>query len=68
MKEVVDLFEGVQTCNFYIKNKLKPKTFNDKKKMFFSVITENSNWDVLTNNLVILKAKIALTMKNFRAY
>ena len=38
------------------------------KKKFFSVITENSNWGILTKNLVILKAKIALSMKNFRAY
>ena len=25
-----DLFQG-EGCNFYIKNKLKPETFNDKK-------------------------------------
>ena len=33
--------------------------FNDKKsletKLFFSVITKNSNWETLTKNLVIFK-------------
>ena len=46
-------------CNFYVKNKLKSEIFNDKKslqtKMFFSVITKNLNWDILTKNLVIFK-------------
>ena len=39
--------------------KLKYGIFNDKKsllaKIFFSVITKNSNWKVLTKNLVIFK-------------
>ena len=40
-----DFFQG--SCNFHIKNKLKSEIFNDKKslyaKIFFSVITKNSN-------------------------
>ena len=44
--------------------------FNDKKnlqtKIFFSVITKNSNWQILTKNLVFLKDKMGLkTLKNF---
>ena len=31
------------------------------KKMIFSIITKNSNWEILTNNLV-LKYKMELTM------
>ena len=46
-------------CNFYIENKLKSEIFNDKKvdkqKCFFSVKTKNSNWDILTKNLVAFK-------------
>ena len=46
-------------CNFYIKSKLKSEIFNDKKssqtKMFFSVITKNSDWKILTKNLVTFK-------------
>ena len=30
-------------CSFYLKNKLKSEIFNDKKKMYFSVITKNLN-------------------------
>ena len=45
--------------NFHIKNKLKSQIFNDKKrleaKIFFSVITKNSNWEILTENLVTFK-------------
>ena len=45
---------GGRGCNFYIKNKLKSEIFNYKKsllaKIFFSVITKNSNWEVLTKN------------------
>ena len=33
--------------------------------MFFSAITKNSNWDILTKNLVILKDKMGLRMENF---
>ena len=42
-------------CNFYIKSEI----FSDKKslqtKIFFSVITTNSNWEILTKNLVTFK-------------
>ena len=45
--------------NFYIKNKLKCEIFKDKKslktKIYFSVITENSNLEILTKNLVTFK-------------
>ena len=56
-------------CNFNIKNKLKSEIFNDKKnlqtKMFFSVITKNLNWDILTKNLVIFKRSHAVTDEKF---
>ena len=49
----------VTGCSFYIKNKLMSEVFNDKKKfikkMFFSVITNNLNWGILTKNLVTFK-------------
>ena len=36
-------------------------------KMFFSVIAENLNWDILTKNLVkFLKDDMQLRMKNFK--
>ena len=48
---------------------LKSKIFNYKKsynkQKYFSVITKNSNWEGLTQNLVTLKNKMALRMKNF---
>ena len=41
---------------FLIKNKLKSEIFNDKKGlqtgMLCSVITKNSNWEILTKNVV----------------
>ena len=44
---------------FSHKNKLKSEIFNGKKsllvKIFFAVITKNSNWEILTKNLVLLK-------------
>ena len=44
---------------FSHKNKLKSDIFNDKKmfisKKIFSVITKNSNWQVLPKNLVNFK-------------
>ena len=50
-KRGVTFFRRVQ---FSDKNKLKSGIFNDKKsllaKIFFSVITKNSNWEVLTKN------------------
>ena len=46
-------------CNIYVENKLKSEIFDNKKnlqtKMFFFVITENLNLDILTKNLVIFK-------------
>ena len=52
-----DFFGG--DFNFHTKNKLKSEIFNDKKglqpKIFFSVITKNSNWDILPKNLVTFK-------------
>ena len=48
--------------NFHIKNKLKSEIFNDKKKkkkkIFFSVVTKNSNGEILTKNLVTFKTLI----------
>ena len=45
--------------NVHIKNKLKSEVFNDEKswksKLFFSVITKNSNWEILLKNLVFFK-------------
>ena len=47
---------GEGGCNFHIKNKLKSENFNDKKslqaKIFFSIITKNSNWEISHKNLV----------------
>ena len=44
---------------FFPKNKLKSEIFIDKKslqaKIFFSVKTKNSNWEILVNNLVTFK-------------
>ena len=48
-------FSQGEDCSFYIKNKLKSEIFTDKKKykkVFFSVITKNLNWKILTKNLV----------------
>ena len=57
-ERVGDFFKGGR-CNFHIKNKLKSEIFNEKKslyaKIFFSVITKNSNWKVLLKNLVTFK-------------
>ena len=35
--------------------------------MFFSVITKNSNWEILTTNLV-LKDKMGLRMKKINVF
>ena len=41
------------------KNEMKSEIFLDKKslqtKIFFSVITNNSNWEILTKSLVTFK-------------
>ena len=34
-------------------------------KSFFSVIIKNSNWEILTKNLVFKKDKMGLRMKNY---
>ena len=56
-KEGVTLIR--QGLQFSHKNKLKSEILNDKKslqaKIFFSVITKNSNWEVLPENLVTFK-------------
>ena len=43
----------------FLHNKLKSELFNNKKslrpKSFFSVITENLNWKILTENVVTFK-------------
>ena len=33
--------------------------------MFFSVITKNLNWEILTKNLITFKDGMGLRMKNF---
>ena len=58
-KEGHDLFEGGGVAIFTQKINIKSEIFNDEKslytKMFFSVITKNSNWEALTKNLVVFK-------------
>ena len=56
--------------NFYIKTNLDTKIFNEKKftKMFFPVITKNWNRNFLIKNLVNLKDKLGLKMKNFNIF
>ena len=53
-------------CSFSVKNKLKSEIFNGKTfyktKMFFSAVTENLNWEVLTNQL-LLKDEMGLRIK-----
>ena len=48
-KEGVPFFQG--GCTFHIKNKLKSEIFKDQKslsvKIFFSVVTKNSNWEII---------------------
>ena len=46
--------------SFYMKNKLNPEIFNEKKKfvkknIFLSLMTKNLNWEILTENLVTFK-------------
>ena len=57
--EEVCFFRRRGVAIFYIKNNLKSEIFNDKKglltKMFFSVITKNSNQEMLTKNIVTFK-------------
>ena len=55
-KEGVTFFRGVA---IFTQQKIKSEIFNDKKsfqaKIFFSVITKNSNQELLTENLVTFK-------------
>ena len=42
--------------SFYMKNKLNPEIFNEKKKfvkknIFLSLMIKNLNWEILTENL-----------------
>ena len=52
-----------------MKNKLKSEMFNDKKclqtKMLLTVIPNNLNWKTLIKNLVTLKDRMGLRVKNF---
>ena len=59
-KTRVTFFRGV---GFYKKDKVKSEIFNDKKSFktnFFSVLTKNSNWEILTKNLVAFKRSDAV--------
>ena len=51
-KEEVTFFQGC--CNFHIENKLKSVNLMTKKvyntQKFFSFITKNSKWEILTKN------------------
>ena len=64
------LFSG--GCSFSIKNKLKSEIFNDKKsllaKLFFSAITKNLIWEILTKNLVTFKRWDRVQDKKFEYY
>ena len=42
--------EGGGGCNFYIKNNLKPKRFDEKKSL--QTKTKNSHFEILIKNLV----------------
>ena len=35
------------------------------QQKYFSVITKNSNWEILRKNLLTFKSKMVLRMKNF---
>ena len=52
--------------------KLKSEIFNNKKslytKMFFSIITKNLNWKILTNNLVTFKGWVWAKIKNYKMW
>ena len=58
---------GGRDRNSYIKNKLKSEILNDKKNYkpkYLSAITKNLNWQILTKNLLLLKDRMGLKMKN----
>ena len=55
-KRVVNFFRG--GCNFYKKINCNLKYLTTKKvykQKFFSVITKNLNWEILSNNLITFK-------------
>ena len=59
-KEGVTFFQGEGgLMQQFSHKKIKSEIFNDKKsllaKIFFSVITKNSNWEILPKNLVTIK-------------
>ena len=41
---------------------MKKQVYQQK---YFSVITKNSNWEILRKNLLTFKSKMVLRMKNF---
>ena len=43
-------------------------TKNFTNKNVFSVITNNSDWETFTRNLVLLKDKMGLKIKNFNIF
>ena len=67
-KDSGDFFQR-EGYSFYIKNKLKSEIFNDKEslqtKMFFSVITKDLNWEILTKNLITFKRWQEVKEENF---
>ena len=54
-----DFFQGMGGAIFQQKNKLKSGIFSDKKSLstrfFCFVVTKNSNWEILTENVVTFK-------------
>ena len=65
-----DFFQGGGGYHFYIKTKLKSERLIDEKslqaKMFFSVITKNLNWEILTKIFIFKKwERVNDGMKNF---
>ena len=58
MIEEGDFFSGDWGVFQFSRNKLKSEIFNDKKvykQKYFSVLTKNSNWEILPKNLVTFK-------------
>ena len=56
-KEGGEFFQG-RGLQFLHKNKLKSEIFNDEKnynQKYFSVITKNSKWKILSKNLATFK-------------
>ena len=57
---------------FLHKKKLQSEIFNHEKslytKLFFSVITKNLNWEIVTKNLVFSEDRTGLRMKNYNIW